>query len=96
MFEENPRIFLIQKNASIGKLPLFCFQRNLAAPRYSSNNLNSSNSVTTRQNANEFASALAAQSFGYTLGLHNRFNTISSIRHGIPVHTSLIQEHRES
>ena len=57
-------------NSKIRKFHLFCFKRNLAAPRYSSNNLSSSNSVTTRQNANEFASALAAQSFGSTLGLH--------------------------
>ena len=52
---------------------------NLAAPWYSSNDLSSSNSVTTRQNANKFASALAAPSFGSTLGLH-KLSTLRLIK----------------
>ena len=43
------------------------------------NNLSSSNSVTTRQNANKFASALAAPSFGSTLGLH-KLSTLGFVK----------------
>ena len=48
----------------------FCFQRTQDAPRQSSSNLSSSNSVATRQNASMLAFALAAPSLDSALGFH--------------------------